>query len=222
MRIQSWAGLILSLGLIAGCGEDKTAIATPAATAEPAFQEMSWEELELPGQGLKEIMQKYQPQIDAIPEGGKGEAEVMEKMQAELNSAPINPALNGKKVKIPGFITVLDAGDEKGMIKEFLLVPFFGACIHVPPPPVNQTILVKPLPDKSVGMERVFEPVWVSGTLSTSKAIVDVPQGSEQVHAGYQILDGQLEIYKLTDPDPNKASAAAPAPGTPITPSTQP
>ena len=85
MRIQSWAGLILSLGLIAGCGEDKTAIATAAATAEPAFQEMSWEELELPGQGLKEIMQKYQPQIDAIPEGGKGEAEVMEKMQAELD-----------------------------------------------------------------------------------------------------------------------------------------
>ena len=220
MRIQSWAGLILSLGLIAGCGEDKTAIATPAAKTEPVFQEIAWEDLELPGQGLKEIMQKYQPQIDAIPEGGKGESEVMEKMQAEMNNAPINPALNGKKVKIPGFITVLDAGDEKGMITEFLLVPFFGACIHVPPPPVNQTILVKPLPGKSIGMERVFEPVWVSGTLSTSKAIVDVPQGSEQVHAGYQILDGQLEIYKLTDL--TKDSAAAPAPGTPITPSTQP
>ena len=210
----------MSLGLIAGCGEEHAASTATSAQAAPEFQEMSWEELELPGQGLKEIMQKYQPQIDSIPEGGKGEAEVMEKMQAELNSAPINPALNGKKVKIPGFITVLDAGDEKGMIKEFLLVPFFGACIHVPPPPVNQTILVKPLPDKSVGMERVFEPVWVSGTLSTSKAIVDVPQGSEQVHAGYQILDGQLEIYKLTDL--TKDSAAAPAPGTPITPSTQP
>lgn len=210
----------MSLGLIAGCGEEHAASTATSAQAAPEFQEMSWEELELPGQGLKEIMQKYQPQIDSIPEGGKGEAEVMEKMQAELNSAPINPALNGKKVKIPGFITVLDAGDEKGMIKEFLLVPFFGACIHVPPPPVNQTILVKPLPDKSVGMERVFEPVWVSGTLSTSKAIVDVPQGSEQVHAGYQILDGQLEIYQLTDP--TKDSAAAPAPGTPITPSAQP
>ncbi len=220
MRIQSWAGLILSLGLIVGCG-DEQAVNRKATTVppEPEFKELSWEDLELPGQGLKAIMQKYQPQIDAIPEGGKGETEVMEKMQADLNNAPINPALNGKKVKIPGFITVLDAGDEKGMIKEFLLVPFFGACIHVPPPPVNQTILVKPLPAKSVGMERVFEPVWVSGTLSTSKAIVDVPQGSEQVHAGYQILDAQLEIYTLTDPTKD---SAAPAPGTPITPATPP
>jgi hypothetical protein len=220
MRIQWLAWLIVSLGLMAGCGDDKTATSAAVAKAEPEFKELAWEDLELPGQGLKEIMQKYQPQIDAIPEGGKGESEVMEKMQAELNNAPINPALNGKKVKIPGFITVLDAGDDKGMIKEFLLVPFFGACIHVPPPPVNQTILVKPLPGKSIGMERVFEPVWVSGTLSTAKAIVDVPQGSEQVHAGYQILDGQLEIYQLTDP--TKDSAAAPAPGTPITPSAQP
>ena len=220
MRIQWWLGIIITLGLLTGCGEDKSVSTASATKAEPEFKELAWEDLELPGQGLKEIMQKYQPQIDAIPEGGKGESEVMEKMQAELNSAPINPALNGKKVKIPGFITVLDAGDEKGMIKEFLLVPFFGACIHVPPPPVNQTILVKPLPGKSVGMERVFEPVWVSGTLSTQKAIVDVPQGSEQVHAGYQILDGQLEIYTLSDP--TKDSATAPAPGTPITPSAQP
>jgi hypothetical protein len=218
MRIQWLAWLILSLGLMVGCGEDKTSDPVAATKAEPEFKELAWEDLELPGQGLKEIMQKYQPQIDAIPEGGKGETEVMEKMQAELNNAPINSTLNGKKVKIPGFITVLDAGDDKGMIKEFLLVPFFGACIHVPPPPVNQTILVKPLPGKSIGMERVFEPVWVSGTLSTGKAIVDVPQGSEQVHAGYQILDGQLEIYTLTDPTKDNA---APAPGTPITPATQ-
>ncbi len=49
--------------------------------------------------------------------------------------------LNGSKVKIPGFVIPLE-GDDKA-VTEFLLVPYFGACIHVPPPPPNQIIYVK-------------------------------------------------------------------------------
>lgn len=154
------------------------------------FAEIDWEDLELPGQGLADIIKKYQPQIDSIPEGDPAENAVLEKMQSELNSAPVNPAMNGKKIKLPGFISPLEVDESKGMVKEFLLVPYFGACIHVPPPPLNQTLLVKPLEGKSIGMERMYEPVWVYGTLSTDFAHTDLAD------AGYQVKDASVEIYQ--------------------------
>jgi uncharacterized protein len=154
------------------------------------FTEIEWENLELPGQGLADIVKKYQPQIDAIPEGDPSEEAVTKKMQAELNAAPINPAMNGKKIKIPGFISPLEVDDAKGMVKEFLLVPYFGACIHVPPPPLNQTLLVKPAEGKSIGMEHMYEPVWVSGTIVTEQVHTDLAE------AGYQIKDAKVEIYE--------------------------
>lgn len=154
------------------------------------FTEIEWENLELPGQGLAEIIKKYQPQIDAIPEGDPAEDAVMEQMQSALNAAPVNPALNGKKIKIPGFISPLEVDEAKGMVKEFLLVPYFGACIHVPPPPLNQTLLVKPLEGKSIGVERMYEPVWVYGTIVTEQVHTDLAE------AGYQIKEASVEIYK--------------------------
>lgn len=157
------------------------------------YAEIEWEDLELPGQGLAEIVKKYQPQIDSIPEGDPAEDAVMEKMQSELNAAPVNPALNGKKIKIPGFISPLEVDEAKGMVQEFLLVPYFGACIHVPPPPLNQTLLVKPAPGKSIGMERMYEPVWVSGTITTEQVHTDLAE------AGYQIKDASVTIYEEDD-----------------------
>lgn len=161
------------------------------------FTELEWENLELPGQGLADILKKYQPQIDAIPEGDPSEDAVLEKMQAELNMAPVNPALNGKQVKIPGFISPLEVDEKQGVVKEFLLVPYFGACIHVPPPPLNQTLLVQPLPGKSVGMERMYEPVWVFGTLTAERVKTDLAE------AGYQLKDARVEMWQ---------EPAAPAP----------
>lgn len=158
------------------------------------YTEIEWENLELPGQGLADIVKKYQPQIDAIPEGDPAEDAVLEKMQSELNAAPVNPAMNGKKVKIPGFISPLEVDDAKGVVKEFLLVPYFGACIHVPPPPLNQTLLVKPVEGKSIGMERMYEPVWVYGTLAAEQIHTDLAE------AGYQMRDARVEIYQDEEP----------------------
>lgn len=83
-------------------------------------------------------------------------------MQLNLD-APVVTALNGQKVKIPGFVVPLE-GDDK-LTTEFLLVPFFGACIHVPPPPPNQIVYVKF--SKGVPIDNLYDAVWVTGTLST-------------------------------------------------------
>jgi hypothetical protein len=170
--------------------------AAPTTPSNSEYTEIAWEDLELPGQGMADIMKKYQPQIDAIPESRMVEDKaLMDKMQAEMNAAPINPALNGKKIKLPGFITPLEIDETKGMVKEFLLVPYFGACIHVPPPPLNQTLYVKPMEGKSIGAERLYEPVWVYGTLSTDKTHTNLAD------AGYQIKDASVEIWKAPEQD---------------------
>jgi len=73
---------------------------------------------------------------------------------------------NGKRVRIGGYVVPLDF--EATSIKEFLLVPFVGACIHVPPPPANQIVYVKS--DKGFDVGGQFDPVWVTGTMKTETA----------------------------------------------------
>lgn len=77
--------------------------------------------------------------------------------------APIVAELNGKLVKIPGFVVPLEGDSET--TNEFLLVPYFGACIHVPPPPPNQIVYVKF--SSGVPMENLYDAVWVTGILAT-------------------------------------------------------
>lgn len=77
--------------------------------------------------------------------------------------APVVRSLNGKVVKIPGFIVPLEGDNE--LTREFLLVPYFGACIHVPPPPPNQIVYVKF--SGGVPIDNLYDAVWVTGTLST-------------------------------------------------------
>jgi hypothetical protein len=85
--------------------------------------------------------------------------------------------LNGKRVRIGGYVVPLDF--EATSIKEFLLVPFVGACIHVPPPPANQIVYVKS--GKGFEVAGQFEPVWVTGTMKTETAFTGLAD------AGYSI-----------------------------------
>ena len=66
---------------------------------------------------------------------------ISDRYQQALVSTNIVPEMNGQAVRIPGFIVPLEFNDDED-VTQFFLVPFFGACIHVPPPPPNQIILV--------------------------------------------------------------------------------
>lgn len=76
-------------------------------------------------------------------------------------------AFEGTRVKIPGFMVPLE--DDAERVREFLLVPYMGACIHTPPPPPNQIVLVRMAPGKSAAIDW-YSPVWVEGILRISKA----------------------------------------------------
>lgn len=73
----------------------------------------------------------------------------------------------GARVKIPGFMVPLE--DDSERVREFLLVPSMGACIHTPPPPPNQIVHVKMLRGNGVAMEWA-RPVWVEGIFRIRKS----------------------------------------------------
>ncbi|WP_307688026.1 DUF3299 domain-containing protein [Variovorax ginsengisoli] len=132
----------------------------PAAPGQP--REITWEELVPkdwdPMKAYKGI--DFSKLDDADPKA----AELLLKMQEVSDNAPANSALNGALVKIPGFVVPLE--ESKGEITEFLLVPYFGACIHTPPPPANQILHVRP--EKGAKF-RSMDTVWVTGRLQTTR-----------------------------------------------------
>jgi hypothetical protein len=92
-----------------------------------------------------------------------------------LNSAQASsPArgLDNKLVSVPGFMVPLE--DDADQVTEFILVPFAGACIHVPPPPPNQMIYVKLQRNHKAKMS-FTEPIIVTGRLHVTT--VDSPYG---------------------------------------------
>lgn len=94
--------------------------------------------------------------------------------------------LEGKLVRIPGFVVPLDDFQEEGA--EFLLVPYYGACVHTPPPPPNQIVMVGMEGRKSVKLN-LFDAVWMSGRLKISS--VESPYGT----VGYQLDGMKVEPY---------------------------
>lgn len=111
-----------------------------------------------------------------------------DKLRATLASAPIVPTLNNQHVKIAGFIVPLDFDFDNETFQDFLLVPYFGACIHTPPPPSNQIVYITS--KTPLNQEWLDYAVWASGVISTKS------KDSLQGFAAYSMEDVTLEEYK--------------------------
>jgi len=101
--------------------------------------------------------------------------------------APVNAELDGKVVKIPGFIVPLDVAQD-GTVSEFFLVPYFGACIHVPPPPPNQIVYVSA--PKGIALDSIYEAYWITGILKLQN------KSTRLGAAAYSVVADKVEIYK--------------------------
>lgn len=167
---------------------EKKVSSQPKKFKNNGFLELAWEDLVTPGYDADSILEKYAPQIETLAHNSEQALALYEVMNEEFNNAPANPELADKKVSIPGFIAPIELVD--GLITEFLLVPYFGACIHLPPPPSNQTLYVKVAPDYAIRNEDSYEPIWVSGNLEVDKAETDI--GS----ASYQIQNALISKYQ--------------------------
>ncbi len=83
-------------------------------------------------------------------------------LPAVMYSAQTVTALDGTKILLGGYAVPLET-NEQGRFVEFFLVPYPGACIHVPPPPPNQIVLIRYA--KGIDLADIYQPLWVEGTL---------------------------------------------------------
>jgi uncharacterized protein len=173
------------LGLaLTGCDQGKVG-GEPGGPAREGVQELDWDDL-IPADWQPEtLLDQYN--LDELTDEDPRAQELMEKLKALWAEAPVVPELDGKRVRIPGFVVPLDM--EASRIGELLLVPYYGACIHVPPPPTNQTIYVKLAPELAFEGE-TFDTVWVTGTLKVT------PTSSELAEAGYRIDGTAIDPYE--------------------------
>jgi hypothetical protein len=118
-----------------------------------------------------------------------------EEVQAKFDAAPVNDELDGKRVKIPGFVLPLEFSNT--LLKEFLLVPYFGACTHTPPPPANQIIFGQLKAETE--FSDIYQPVWITGTLQTSRSNSLLNESgvanSLEVHSAYTMSVDSIEPY---------------------------
>lgn len=106
-------------------------------------------------------------------------------------NAPVVAELNGIRMKLPGYIVPLTI-DDNSRITEFLLVPYFGACIHVPPPPSNQMVYVTS--EGGVALGDMWQPYWIEGRLSVESF------SSDMGDTGYQAIADAIYPYVFDSP----------------------
>ena len=146
-----------------------------AAWAKTAI-EITWDDLIPPGVPYAEI----------IGEGEVDEVNDTWNPIFDANAKKLNPTLDGAYIKMPGFIIPIDLSTDG--VTSFVLVPYVGACIHVPPPPANQLVFVTTdTPWKSTDL---WEAVWVTGEMRHEI------QTTEVAETGYVLNADAMEVYE--------------------------
>ncbi|MEL6473161.1 MAG: DUF3299 domain-containing protein [Pseudomonadota bacterium] len=159
--------------------------AAQAALDQRGVRELGWEEL-MPEGEQERLAQLYQQQM-AMLYGGSPIAEGSAADKAmQIGTFNTVPELDGMKVRIPGYTVPFEYGTD-AEITEFLLVPYFGACIHAPPPPPNQTIFVSATDPLKI--RDLAQAVWIEGTLHAQT------QDTELADAAYTIEMDKVEVY---------------------------
>lgn len=163
---------LLSFGLAFGA----TGLTLPSVATANVAHEITWDDLIPPGVPYAEI----------IGEGTMDEANDIWRPVYDHNATKLNSDLHGAYIRMPGFILPLEL-DAEG-ISEFVLVPYVGACLHTPPPPPNQLVLVRavdPWPS-----DALWDPVWVTGKMSTQLMSTEVAE------TGYALIADEMERYE--------------------------
>ena len=174
-----------------------------AKETQPAKREMyegywlvDWTEL-MPKEDLEALLSPPES-LSAIEDGSEEDmiaSQVMgsieqandSRYQQALSSTRVIDKLDGELVRLPGFVVPLEFNKEQA-VTHFFLVPYFGACIHVPPPPPNQIVFIEY--EKGFKLESLNQPVWVSGVLNTKLV------QNQTATSAYAIKVERVELYK--------------------------
>lgn len=158
-------------------------IPRPATTVQ-GFRELSW--LELVPKDWKPQEQIDQTRAQSLNDGDALAQELMRELRRVLDAAPTVGEFDGTRVRLPGYVVPLERAG--GAMTEFLLVPYYGACIHTPPPPANQIVHV--VADKPQTGYASMAAVWVQGTLRATR------HDSGMGVSGYRLDLNGIEPYR--------------------------
>ena len=176
-------------------GSKALVASTPTSLPPSDFRTVEWTDL-MPKEDLDALLNppsyvtdvedgSFEDQISSQIQNGITAASG-DRYQQALASTRIILEMDGKAIRIPGFIVPLEFDDEQ-TITQFFLVPFFGACIHVPPPPPNQIIFVNY--PQGLKLDALYDPFWISGILKTS--LVE----NDMAIAAYSMQMQSFEVY---------------------------
>jgi hypothetical protein len=124
--------------------------------------------------------------LEGVEDGDPRAQQYMRELRDILDTAPLVTELDGAVIKMPGYVVPLE--QSKDGLTEFLLVPYYGACVHTPPPPANQIVHVKS--SKRVKGFESMSAVWVTGTLRALR------RDSGMGVSGYQLDLAKMEAYR--------------------------
>ncbi len=153
--------------------------AAKAAAQAPRILDLDWKLL-LPDSERRH----YSPLPPAPVHDYRGEAGPP---AVQIMDFKANKSLDGAVVRLPGFIVPLDARQD-GVVNEFLLVPYFGSCIHVPPPPPNQLVYVRMA--RRTTLKSIYDAYWITGKLHLQTRTTHL--GS----AAYELSAEKIELYQ--------------------------
>lgn len=153
----------------------------PGFASAEDLQEIDWLDL-MPEEDL--YLLENMPEIE---HEGDGPAALPD----EIMTGRVVPEMDGTKGRIPGFVVPLKTTEDMRIL-EFFLVPYYGACIHVPPPPPNQIIHVKS--KKGFKLGALYDPVWIQGTLEIERTENAVASASYSI-SGADVTPYEQESY---------------------------
>ena len=205
-------GICVILSALAACGQNASTASDASKTAETAQVDAAtnaptllvWEDLmpegedailaELYSEFFEDLEKRNRPQV-TLAEAAKEPSSSLEDIaegsaqdtMEQIGTYNVVEDLDGEKIRIPGYIVPLDFS-AKLEHDEFLLVPYFGACLHTPPPPPNQIVYVKASPAAKI--PDINDPVWLEGTLKTGKF------SSELGNSAYELSLSKVEAYE--------------------------
>lgn len=153
------------------------------------FQDFTYAQLLLPNQKTKEEVTK--------PKGPEITWNMLAKYDLKNKKAPAQLKNDlSKNVYILGLMIPLDFSNKN--INEFLLVPYYPSCAHVPPPPENQIIRV--LTQDKKGIKATYYPIKVHGKINIAttpkKHATETPDGTLQMAAIYEMTATKIEEIK--------------------------
>ncbi len=172
-----------------------TLTAAVGVSAEtPGYNLIDWNDL-MPEPWVKEMTKEMAAvgKLSNLQDSSDEANKAMAVMRKKFDEAPIVKSQLNKKVRLPGYVVPLDA--ERSDKREFLLVPYFGACIHTPPPPANQIVLIRPTAQSKIKkLPESMDIVWVEGEIKEGR--VSTSQGV----SGYLLEAVSVAPYEVKPP----------------------